>query len=502
MKSIKKIIALITSSTFLTQLAIIQPPVSADTDAYCRLNAQEIEQKESLRKSALTDVKYRNNYKDILKKHANKLRECRRQNWPRTQAIWLRLYACDTRPGVVEKILDHIVNKGYNQINLEVFYNGQVLIPSQENNTPWPSVLRKPGQEKTDLLAETITKAHERGIKVYAWLFTMNFGYSYSQRSDRTTSIARDGKGNISLQVVTDGDQVFIDPYSTQARSDYYNMVQKILSRRPDGILFDYIRYPRQGGSQSVASGVKDLWIYSESSMNALLKRALNKKGKELIQRYLTKGYISADDIKQVDDLYPEEASPLWQGRTPSPVELQLPAEQRQTWLQWDLWQLSVAHAAQGVLDFLAIASYQAQQLKIPSGAVFFPEGNQVIGKGYDTRIQPWNNFVSVTEWHPMAYAVCGQTNSICIASQVQKVTGQIKTGISIMPAIAGIWGKSVSDRPSLEAQMQTIRLMNPGINAVSHFAYSWQYPERDRTRKSCGVDDFDNSPMPLSKQP
>jgi Glycosyl hydrolase-like 10 len=488
MKKITKLIAaILTSGSLLTQ-AMITQPVEAAGDDYCRFSQNAINQKDNLREAALKDVNSKNNYNSIIQKHALKLAQCRNNNHFKTQAIWLRVYPCDARPGAIEEILDHIVDKGYNQVNIEVFYDSQVLLPSADNNTIWSSVLRTPGTEKTDLLAEVINKGRERGLKVYAWLFTMNFGYNYSQRSDRVSTLARDGRGNFSKDVVDDHPQVFIDPYNQEARRDYYIMVQSILRRRPDGILFDYIRYPRQSGGQSVASDVKDLWIYGQSSLQALIQRAGNNKGKELIKRFITKGFVSADDIQQVDVLYPQEGSPMWQGRKPSPVELQLPPEQRQTWIKWDLWQLTVAHAAQGILDFLAIASYPAGQLQIPSGAVFFPEGNKVVGQGYDTRIQPWNHFLSVNEWHPMSYGLCGENTADCIGEQVQRVISMSKGQTTIMPAIAGVWGKPMKDRPSLNLQMEAIKKAAPQITSVSHFAYSWQYPEKDRDRKFCQI--------------
>jgi uncharacterized lipoprotein YddW (UPF0748 family) len=61
-------------------------------------------------------------------------------------------------------------------------------------------------------------------------------------------------------------DEVFVDPYHPQARSDYGQMLQAVLQRRPDGVLFDYVRYPRGVGPNSVADEVDDLWIYGQAS--------------------------------------------------------------------------------------------------------------------------------------------------------------------------------------------------------------------------------------------
>lgn len=463
-------------------------PAQAQTGAYCQLSATAAQEKETLRQSALKDRSAQSSYQALLRQHAEQLRQCRSRTWPQTQAIWLRLYPCDLRPGTLDKIMDRIVDKGYNQVYVEVFYDGQVLLPSGANPTVWPAVVRTPGSERTDLLAQAIQKGHERGLKVYAWMFMMNFGYSYGQRPERQSVLAHNGKGQLSIDVVDNASQVFVDPYNLQAKKDYYQLVNEVIRRRPDGVLFDYVRYPRGLGAASVVTKMQDLWIFSEAAQQALYKRAINNKGQELIKRYLSKGYISVGDVAAADQLYPQEREPLWQGRTPpAPPAPPAPlpsAAQRQPLLQWELWQLSVAHALQGILDFLAIAAYPVQRQGMQAGAVFFPDGNQTVGQGYDSRLQPWDRFPTSLEWHPMSYGACG--NASCITALVQRVIRYAPPGTQIIPAIAGVWGQPISNRPSLEAQMQAIRRVAPQIRGVSHFAFSWQEPQLDNERKSC----------------
>lgn len=83
-----------------------------------------------------------------------------------------------------------------------------------------------------------------------------------------------------------------------------------------------------------------------------------------------------------------------------------------------------------------------------------------------------------------MSYGVCGRTS--CIEDLVRRVVERASSGTQVIPALAGTWGRSVSNRPSLEVQMQALRQIEPPINSVSHFAYSWQDPEFDRDRKFC----------------
>jgi hypothetical protein len=501
----KLVIMLVASSLFnpliwtSLVLAQAQDRTQAQIGAYCQLTAAAIAQKDRLRQAASgNDQSAIDRYQSLINRHANLVRDCRSQTWPQNQAIWLRLYPCDLQPGALETLFDRLIDKGYNQVYVESFYNGQVLLPAAQNSTPWPSVVRAPGYENRDLLAEAIAKGRARGLKVYAWLFSMNFGYTYAQHPGTQPNLAINGRGQTSLTFdatpglgadsTTGSEETFIDPYSLQAKRDYYLMEQAIAQRQPDGMLFDYIRYPRGSGTASIASRVQDLWIYGPSAQQALLDRATNQRGRELIRRFLNRGYITATDVQAVTSLYPQEGEPLWQGRTaPAPSSTPAPTltpAQRQPILQADLWRLSVAHAVQGVLDFLAMAVIPAQRQNIRAGAVFFPEGNLPIGQGYDSRLQPWDRFPSSIEWHPMSYANCG--NASCIVSQVQRVVSLAPSGAQVMPVLAGLWGQPISNRPPLEVQMQAIHQAIPQINSVSHFAFSWQEPQMDRERKFC----------------
>jgi hypothetical protein len=478
------IAGLVTGGSLVSPLS-----VRAGQQPYCIFDSSLVNSKENLRKASLKgSADQKNEYKNIIKNHAEMLRKCRSESWLKEQAIWLRLYPCDIKEGALDEILDRIVNKGYNKIYLEIFYDGQVLLPPKSNPGPWISVLDGvQGGENVDLLDQTIKKGRERGLQVYAWLFTMNFGYSYSQKPDKQGILARNGRGDDSIEFVHDRSQAFIDPYNRQAQVEFYNLVQEVIKRNPDGILFDYIRYPRGTGTQSVVSNVKDLWIYGPASKQALFQRALNNQGQWLIHRYVNKGFITTKDIEEVRAMAPEETTPLWQGRNPSPGEADLSLGNLRQLLELELWHLAVAHAAQGVVDFITFASAPAQRANIPTGAVFFPGGNQLVGqRGFDSRLQAWHQFPSYLQRHPMSYAVCGQPN--CIVDEIKRVTDNTNSGTKIIPALAGRWGERMENRPSLEDQMEAIRRNNPQVSSISHFAFSWQEREFDRERRFCKV--------------
>ncbi len=479
MKKNRWLIGIIVIISIFWEITFISPALSSN-DAYCRFDQNSVNSKAQLREQNFrtNNAQARQQYQQILQQHNQRLRDCRNRNWLKEQAIWLRLYPCDVREGSIDKVLDQIVNLGYNAVYVEVFFDGRVLLPKNGNNTPWASVVNTPGYENRDLYAETLQKGRERGLKMYAWMFALNYGYSYGIRSDRTSVLAINGQGENSIEYVDDRSQAFVDPYNPIARQDYNRLLQAVLQRRPDGVLFDYIRYPRGSGSASVASRVKDLWIYGNASRQTLLRRAQNNQGRWLLERYVNQGFINGNDLQQVRSLFPEETTPLWQGRNPA-------ASSDLTTLQLDLWYFTVAHAAQGVIDFLDLAVSQARQQGIRAGAVFFPEGNQPVGQiGFDSRLQPWDNFEQNIEWHPMSYALCG--NASCITRQVQTVIDSSSNASNVKPVLAGQWGRNEGLRPSLETQMEGIRRANGGITSISHFAYSWIEPQHTRERESC----------------
>jgi hypothetical protein len=476
-------ISVLSSSSFLVKV----DSLNASVGPYCQFAAEEVKAKEQLLKASLNNKQALTQYNAIVQKHTQMLQLCRSQTWPEEQAIWLRLYPCDVSAGSIDSVLDRIVNLGYNRVHLEVFYDSQVLLPPGDNPTPWTLVVRSPEGNNVDLLQQTIDKAHQRGLKIYAWLFTMNFGYTYAQRPDRQEALARNGTGQDSLTFVHDRSQAFIDPYSPQAQRDYFNLVKAVLKRQPDGVLFDYVRYPRGIGGQSYVDNVKDLWIYGKSSLEALYNRASNRKGLATIKKYIDTGNLTTQDIQSIDRQYPEEEHSKWQGRSDL-SESKADIQSRQASLKKDLWFFSVAHAAQGIIDFLTFAARPVRDRGLPAGAVFFSDANRLVGSaGFDSRLQAWDKFPQDLEWHPMAYAVC-EEKTYCITDQVESVLKTASPTTTVIPALAGAWGQVYRQHPPLETQMEALRKATPQVDSISHFSYAWQEPERDRLRQSCNL--------------
>lgn len=475
---------------------------------------EEILRKHELRKLALikepNNLSARSQYQAILQKHKSELQACRDRNFPQTQATWVRLYPNDAKAGVLEDVFDKVANRGYNQVFIEAFYDGRVLLPVADNPTPWRSVMEeavKTGEVAADydLLQKAIALGRERGIKVYGWAFAMNFGYGYSEIRGKAAALAINGDGensiaktNFNRAQVSNGrafyedayeaDHLFVDPYSAIAKNDLTNLVKALMKRQPDGIVLDYVRYPTtQTGA--LIDNVKQLWIYGQSSKAALLNsigdRSINDRHvRELMAIYLQNGKITADDVIQTEQKLATAAQVPPTNIKNLPKTLAI--------AQNLLWNLATNHAYEGVLNFINTVTAPLQQNNIPVGTVFFPAGNRSESGKYDPKMQPWHRFPNSMERHAMTYAICADGK--CVADQVAEVVRQSAPETLVCPILAGTWGQSFDGHASFEIQTQAIFTKQPKIKCLSHFVFSWMEPESDRLRKAGRATGLENA--------
>ncbi|MGQ9864700.1 MAG: hypothetical protein ACUVSQ_00195 [Pseudanabaenaceae cyanobacterium] len=448
----------------------------------CRVPPLEIISKENARQSyaiALSqnhpDLPQREQeYRQWVHRHATALAQCRERHWPRTFGVWLRVYPCDLRPGALEAILDRVVNHGYNRVYLNVFYNGQVLLPARQNPTVWPSVVGESAPHG-DLLTRSLALGKQRGLAVHAWMFANNTGPQYIRRADRQDTAVRNGYNETSLQdvralpEVLQSQQGFVDPYHPQVRADLRTLVQAIAQRRPDGLAIDYLRYPNR--TDPWITDVRDMPIYGAASYQALLQRT-TPAGANLLYAFLASGRPPLANLAV--------NTPLWQlpGQV-SPVRFR-----DRVALTAQLWNLAIAHAHQGLVDFLTTISEPARAQNIPVSAVFFPWGDRQQENRVDPRLQPWPKFRQVQEWAPMAYTTCLGTG--CLRAEIGQTLARAPQNLRVCPVLAGKWGQSLGDRPPLETQLYDVHQSFPALDCLSHFVYAWLDGAEDRARRSC----------------
>ena len=465
----------------------------------CAVPLAERDTKRALLQASLSEATATSGYAEAIAKHAEGLADCRDRTWPATQAVWLRLYPHDAQPGVLEDVLDRIVNRGYNQVYIEVFYEGRVMLPVADNPTPWRSILAEAVaadevDASYDLWAEAIRKGHERGLSVQGWMFALNFGWSYGELPDRKAALARNGAGETSIanarwnpEEVSGGrdfyrdpselEHLFVDPYNELARADHRLAVEALLERQPDGMLFDYIRYPTTFGRDTLIDNPQQLWIYSPASRQALRERLSHDRERALMDIFLERGELDVAAIQSTAAEFPDRQLPF-------ETDLDLEALDPEALEQYrqHFWAIATDHAYRGVLDFADFATAPVRDRGLPAATVFFPSGNRAEAGTFDARMQPWDRFANQLQRHPMAYAVC--EDGSCVAEQVAGVVQQSPSAL-VCPILAGTWGQPFGGHFSLEDQMQSIEATLPDLNCVSHFVYAWMEPASDRDRKA-----------------
>ncbi|MBU6428036.1 MAG: family 10 glycosylhydrolase, partial [Cyanobacteria bacterium REEB65] len=92
----------------------------------------------------------------------------------------------------------------------------------------------------TDLLSMYVNEAHRRGMKVHAWLHTLNFGPQWAKSHPDT--LVRDGFGELSGAVEPGSDTV--SPALPEVRVELDRIVDELASHSVDGVMLDYLRYP------------------------------------------------------------------------------------------------------------------------------------------------------------------------------------------------------------------------------------------------------------------
>ena len=150
------------------------------------------------------------------------------------RGMWLRPYRSDLSDGHLLEVLDHATDWGITDLYIEDFWGGELAEPSPSHLFP----ARYPGYSLLKAYAEA---AHRRGIRVHAWLHTLDFGPVYAARHpDR---LVYDGWGHTSG--ATEKGSHAVDPGLKANREKLEKLVTELSkSGFVDGIILDYLRYP------------------------------------------------------------------------------------------------------------------------------------------------------------------------------------------------------------------------------------------------------------------
>lgn len=206
------------------------------------------------------------------------------------KGLWLRPYLSDMTHLEVLKVLDDAQSLGITDLFLETFWGGQVIFPGDPT---FPD--RYPG---IDLLAMYVKEAHRRGIKVHAWLHTLDFGPDWA--SAHPDTMVLDGFGDVSGAIEKGSN--FVSPALPEVRAQLDRLVDELASHSVDGVMLNYLRYPARlkGDDIDETPDPRLYFGYNARQMAAMEKRHPEFASADF-QTFLKTGQASPSAMQQVD---------------------------------------------------------------------------------------------------------------------------------------------------------------------------------------------------------
>lgn len=177
------------------------------------------------------------------------------------KGLWIRPYRGDLSGLHVLEVLDNAQAMGITEVYVEAFHNGKLHYKSPSNLFPLATPATATAPE-VELLKVYSREARRRGMKVYAWLHTLNFGQAYGEA--HPDQLVRDGFGQTSG--ATEKLSWRVSPTHPEVRRRLNLMAWELASSgMVDGVQLDYIRYPvrLKNGDVDPSADPRNFWGYS-----------------------------------------------------------------------------------------------------------------------------------------------------------------------------------------------------------------------------------------------
>lgn len=381
----------------------------------------------------------------------------------RRRGLWIRPYLGDLSGLNVLEVLDNAQSMGITEIYVETFHAGKLHYKSPSGLFPLATKLAN-GQTAADpeLLKVYSREARRRGMKVYAWLHTLNFGQAYGEAHPE--QLVRDGFGRYSG--ATEGQSWRVSPSHPEVRRRLNLMAWELASSgMVDGIQLDYIRYPvrlKEGDIDSSADP-RNFWGYSESQMQTFFSEN-PAYDTDAMRTYLTTG--TAPDGRDAEYL--------------------------------DVWKRWLAHE----IEELIAGIRQRTEGRVRLSMAFFPNYYFHVN---DSRLQESKRwFYLFDDLSPMCYSYYLDTYPGPYGDyNINRELEEIEAGLSRLPV-----GKRpelvptlVEDAPGtpasaslhhriLREQIAYLRgrMLDgayPSLVGLAFFTYGWLFPEHEARRKA-----------------
>lgn len=270
-------------------------------------------------------------------------------DWPRAKA--------DTPEGIVrqkrelDRILDHLVEDGYNTVFLQVRQSGSVIYPSKTE--PYSRVFTSNGMRPSyDPLDYAIKSCRRRGLSIHGWLVTYPI---VSPKSSPHPMLLR----NPHWALRHNGGN-HLDPGLPEVRTYIAQIARELASKYDlDGLHFDYFRYPE------AAERFPD--------SNSYLRYGAGQDKAEWRRNNLTQQLVEIREaVSSVKPHLQISVAPLGKLR-------KLPTlERKHGWTAYEsVYQDPVTWSRRGLVDFLVPMMYYKDDLYTP----FLKDWTKAVGR-------------------------------------------------------------------------------------------------------------------------
>ena len=158
--------------------------------------------------------------------------------------------ATPSRRSKIEEMFGRLDKAGFNTVFMQVYRGNRAWYRSSiADASPYRDFLSR---EKIDPLRLAINLAHNRGMKLHAWINAFRIWRNRDARAIRKLerkAVTRDSRGlsllEYKMKSLPDGGY-WLDPGDPEARAYLRLIIEEIVERYPDidGVHLDYTRYP------------------------------------------------------------------------------------------------------------------------------------------------------------------------------------------------------------------------------------------------------------------
>ncbi|MNR87107.1 hypothetical protein D3C72_179690 [compost metagenome] len=379
----------------------------------------------------------------------------------RRKGLWIRPYRGDLSGLHVLEVLDNAQAMGITEVYVEAFQNGKLHYKSPSGVFPLATPATSTAPE-VELLKVYSREARRRGMKVYAWLHTLNFGQAYGEANP--DQLVRDGFGRTSG--ASEKQSWRVSPSHPEVRRRLNLMAWELASSGiVDGIQLDYIRYPvrLKEGDVDPSADPRNFWGYSAPQMQSFYTEN-PAYDTDAMRTYLTTGV--APDGREVEYL--------------------------------DVWKRWLAHELEELIGGIR----QRTEGRIRLSMAFFPNYYFHVN---DSRLQESKRwFYLFDDLTPMNYSYYLDTYPGPYGDyNINRELEVIEKGLAQLPA-----GKRpeliptlVEDAPGTPASASLHhrifreqiaylrgRMLDgayPSLSGLAFFTYGWLFPEHEKRRSS-----------------